>query len=157
MADLSREHNTAAAPEMARHHDPALDVANQHGREHLHHSSHAHADQHDNKVYVHGTEPVMVPNLGPNDHLQATIIPSDHAHAADRKEMEIEKKAAYYDAEQGSTEKDSNVNGVAEGEHHRKMMIKAHYRKYRWILHLFFGCLFTGYAMLWLLGNPYKY
>ncbi|KAL5417713.1 hypothetical protein PMIN03_001413 [Paraphaeosphaeria minitans] len=124
--------------------DPALDIAHEHHHEHLHHGVAAHADVNDDKAYTKGTtlnEPSVIPAQGPND---------DALHRLghpERKDIDIEKSGGggYYETEQGSLEKDSHTNGVADEEDPKRHTISMYYRRYRIFVHIFIGMFFTGW------------
>jgi hypothetical protein len=145
MADASREHNSSAMPGVVRNPDPALDLAHEHHHGHLHHGAAAHADVNDDKAYTKGTtlnEPSVIPPQDPND---------DALHRLghpERKDVDIEKSGGgYYEAEQGSLEKDSHTNGVTEEQDPKKHHLSMYYRRYRIFVHIFIGMFFTGYAL----------
>lgn len=144
MAAVSPEHNSSPMPGVVRNPDPALDIAHEHHHEHLHHGGAAHADLTDHKAYTAGTtpnEPSVIPPRDPND---------DALHRLghpERKDVDIEKSGGgYYETEQGSLEKDSHTNGVAEDEEPKKHTFSMYYRRFRIFVHIFIGMLFTGYA-----------
>lgn len=144
MADVTREHNSSAMPGLVPNPDPALDIAHEHQHGHLHHGAAAHADVIDDKVYTKGTtlnEPSVIPAQDPNDDALHRL-----AHP-DRKDMDVEKSGGgYYETEQGSLEKGSHSNGVAEEEDPKRHSLSMYYRRYRIFVHIFIGMLFTGYV-----------
>ncbi|KAF2450678.1 hypothetical protein P171DRAFT_427002 [Karstenula rhodostoma CBS 690.94] len=142
MADVSREHNSSPMPGVVRNPDPALDIAHEHHHDHLHHGAATHADVLDTKAYTRGTtlnEPSVIPAQDPNgDALHRLGHP-------ERKDVDIEKSGGYYEAEQGSLEKDSHTNGVAEEHDSKKLSMSSLYRRFRIFVHIFIGMFFTGW------------
>jgi CNT family concentrative nucleoside transporter len=142
MANVSREHNSSPMPGVVPNPDPALDIAHEHHHSHLHHGAHAHAELRDEKVaYTTGTtnEPSVIPTPDPND---------DALHRLghpERKEVDVEKNGAYYEAEHGSLEKESHANGAAEEVDPKRHSFSRFYRKYRIFFHILIGAFFTGW------------
>jgi CNT family concentrative nucleoside transporter len=152
MADLSREHNSSPMPGVRPNPDPALDVANEHTHEHLHHGANAERGHTDHVAYTTGTtfnEPSVIPNPDPND---------DSYHRHGHVEHDIEKSGALEFAEKGSLSKgdgSSEPEGVVERTTILDYLFwplrdfKGFYRRFRICFHLFFGALFTGW---WIAG-----
>lgn len=143
MADVSREHNSSPMPGVVRNSDPALDVANEHHHEHLHHSARAEKghDEADHPAYTTGTtyEPPVIPPADPNDDaLHRRHHPEKHA------EHDIEKTGGIDYEEKGSLSKprsSSDPEGEVDPKRHR---VSGFYRKYRIFFHVFVGLFFTG-------------
>lgn len=114
---------------MSTHKDPALDPAHQHTHEHIHHSPGV-VQPEDEPRYTSGTtfDPPLVPVQSP---LSSPL--------AQEKQVELG------DVEKGSVGRESaSEKNLAGGDPKFKVVIKATYRKLRWLVHLIVFCLFTG-------------
>lgn len=141
MADLSREHNSSFQAGTVHNTDPALDIANEHHHEHLHHDAHAekgHLAQ-DHVVYTTGTTsgPGVIPPADPND---------DALHRRHHPEIEhdIEKNGGLYETEKASLDKGSPLPESSEEIDPKRHVVSRYYRRFRLPVHIFIGALFTG-------------
>lgn len=133
MAEL-REHNNSPMPGVVRNDDPALDISREHDHQHVHHS--ARAAHPDNVVYSTGTtdDKSTVPQPSAQDsHLH-------YRHHADEKH-DLEKAGGYdYEIEK-PTRTSSDPEEPEKKPWYSPSVL---YRKYRLIVHIFLGALFTG-------------
>ncbi|OLN81362.1 Solute carrier family 28 member 3-like protein 2 [Colletotrichum chlorophyti] len=114
-----------------RNSDPALEITNQHQHEHLHHSSHIDSKGHaDNVVYTQTGE--------------STVPHQSHLHQHADAPHDIEKG----DKLSGPPEYDGEKPGVLasnDTEENKPSKFRVLYRRFKWVVHLFFFCLFTGW------------
>lgn len=144
MADPSREHNASPMPGVHPNPDPALDISNEHHHVHKNHSAFAEKGRSDEVVYATGTTPergVIPPAIHPDE--------LHHRRPADH---DIEKTGAYYEAENGSLDKDSPQS---EDKEARDEALKERFGLFfhvivfwrRWgriLVHIFIAKLMTG-------------
>ncbi|KAL6706410.1 hypothetical protein ACN47E_005516 [Coniothyrium glycines] len=136
MADLRPEHNASPMPGVKTNNDPALDIAREHDHQHVHHSPRA--AHPDNIVYTTGTtdDKSHVPDASAQDsHVH-------HRHIADEKH-DLEKASGYdYEVEKATR---SSSDPELEAEKKSRWSISVLYRRFRLPVHIFIGCLFTGW------------
>jgi CNT family concentrative nucleoside transporter len=132
MADLSHEHNSSPMPGVVRNPDPALDISREHHHEHLHHSAlaekgHSSADH---SSYTIGTtvDPSIIPDADRRGHAVHDIEKAGG--------LEYEEKNSLNKSRTGS-------DPEAEVDPQRHSASR-YYRKYRVVVHVFIGALFTG-------------
>jgi CNT family concentrative nucleoside transporter len=125
VVDAPREgHNSSPMPGVAHNPDPALDPANQHHHDHLHHGANAekgHTEK-DHVAYTSGTtfnDPGVIPQPSP-------------IHDIEKAKLEYGEKGKH--AESDTEPSEAN-------DRHRFRSI---YRRYRIVFHILIGAFFTG-------------
>jgi CNT family concentrative nucleoside transporter len=139
MAD--REHNASPMPGVARNNDPALNIAEEHVHEHVHHSARAAHEDSSHVVYTSGTTDEKVSKLlqpsAQDSHIQ-------HRHHADiNANHDIEKNGGFTDYDEKAVTRSSSDR---EPEVVKKPWYSPSvlYRKFRLPIHIFIGMFFTG-------------
>ncbi|KAK2038499.1 NupC family nucleoside transporter [Colletotrichum somersetense] len=130
VTEVNQTNTSVGSTPPRRNSDPALEINNQHHHQHLHHSDRVDAKGHEDNVAYARTGDSTVPH---QSHLQQTGAPHD-----------IEKG----DKLSGPPDYDGEKNGTvsSHGEEDKKpSKFKTLYRRYKWAVHLFIFCLFTGW------------
>ncbi|KAF2820265.1 H+/nucleoside cotransporter-like protein [Ophiobolus disseminans] len=136
MAD--RAHNSSPMPGVHPNPDPALNIAQEHEHQHLHHSAHAAHVDNSTPVYTSGTTDEKVSKLlqpsAQDSHLQ-------HRHVGG----DLEKNGGFADYEEKRTRSSSDPDHEIEVEKKPWYSPSVLYRKYRLPVHIFIGMFFTGW------------
>ncbi|KAK1975984.1 NupC family nucleoside transporter [Colletotrichum cereale] len=133
VTEVNKTNTSAGSTPPRRNSDPALEINNQHHHQHLHHSARVDAKGHDDNVTYARTGDSTVPH---QSHLQQHAdVPHD-----------IEKGDKLSGPPDYDGEKTGVVSSNEEEEKKKKpSMLKTLYRRHKWVVHVFFFCLFTGW------------